>query len=106
MDNTKYQYIENPALLSRREFLTIGGIVVALLALPTIWITSLVSKKNEYILARTKGLYTDDKTRNIRVSHENKAVSQYYKEFGEKPLGVLSEKLLHTHYFDRTKSIV
>jgi ferredoxin hydrogenase small subunit len=105
MENKKYQYTENPSLLTRRQFLTIGGIMIALLALPTIWITSLASRKNNYILARSKGLYRDDAKRKIRVSHGNKAVAQYYKDFGGKPLGKLSEELLHTKYVDRTRAL-
>jgi len=34
MNRPTYDYTENPGNLSRREFLTIGGIVIALLALP------------------------------------------------------------------------
>ena len=106
MENRTYSYMENPVQLTRRQFITIGGIVIALLALPVVWISSLASKKNDYILARTKGLYQDDSKSKIRVSHANKAVEKYYKDFGGKPLGERSEELLHTKYFDRTKGLV
>lgn len=105
MENKEYQYMENPSSLTRRQFITIGGIVIALLALPTIWITSLVSRKNDYILARTKGLYQDDVKSKIRVSHANRAVAKYYEDFGGKPLSERSEELLHTKYIDRTKGL-
>ncbi len=105
MDNKEYQYMEDPFNLSRRQFITIGGIVIALLALPGVWLKGVVASKNDYILARTKGLYMDDEKAKIRVSHANKAVAQYYKDFGGKPLGELSEELLHTKYIDRTKSL-
>jgi len=103
MENRTYNYIENPVRLTRRQFMTISGIVIALLALPVVWIASLASKKNDYILARTKGLYLDDTKSNIRVSHANRSVEKYYRDFGGKPLGEKSEELLHTKYIDRTK---
>lgn len=105
MENKEYQYTENPFNVSRRQFITIGGIMVALLALPAVWVKIMVTSKNDYILARTKGLYKDDEKSKIRVSHANKAVTQYYKDFGGKPLGHLSEELLHTKYINRTKGL-
>lgn len=105
MENKKYQYIENPLHVTRREFITIGGIVAAFLALPAIWIKTITSSKNDYIVARTKGLYKDDEISAVRVSHANKSVIRYYKEFGGKPLGHLSEELLHTKYINRTKGL-
>lgn len=103
MENKDYQYIENPLHVTRREFISIGGIVVAFLALPAVWMKMLASSNNNYILARTKGLYQDDEKSAIRVSHANKSVARYYKEFGGEPLGHLSEELLHTKYINRTK---
>jgi len=105
MENKKYQYIENPLHVTRREFITISGIVVAFLALPAVWIKTLTSANNNYIQARTKGLYQDDEKAAVRLSHANKSVTRYYKEFGDKPLGHLSEELLHTKYINRTKGI-
>jgi ferredoxin hydrogenase small subunit len=105
MENKEYQYTEDPFNVSRRQFITISGIVVALLALPAVWVKTIVSSNNDYILARTKGLYNDDEKAKIRVSHANKAVAQYYKDFGGKPLGELSEELLHTKYVNRTKGL-
>ncbi|HAR50064.1 MAG TPA: iron hydrogenase, partial [Smithella sp.] len=60
---------------------------------------------NDYIKARTKNLYQDDIKSKIRVSHANKSVARYYKEFGGKPLSHLSEELLHTKYINRTKAL-
>ena len=105
MKNNDYQYIENPLHVTRREFITIGGIVVAFLALPAVWIKMATSSNNNYIQARTNGLYKDDEKSLIRVSHANKSVSCYYKEFGGEPLGHLSERLLHTKYINRTKGL-
>ncbi len=105
MEDKGYQYIENPTLLSRREFITIGGIVTAFLALPVVWLRVSSSSSNKYIEARTKGLYQDDVKSAVRVSHANKAVVQYYKDFGGEPLGDLSHELLHTKYINRTKVV-
>ena len=105
MENKGYQYTESPFNVTRRQFITIGGIVIALMALPAIWLRSLTSARNDYILARTKGLYQDDEKSKIRVSHANKAVATYYKDFGGKPLSELSEELLHTKYINRTKGL-
>jgi len=105
MANQDYQYIENPLHVTRREFITITGIITAFLALPAIWIKSVTSSNNDYIKARTQNLYQDDIKSKIRVSHANKSVAKYYKEFGGKPLGKLSEELLHTKFINRTKAL-
>ncbi|MCK9392257.1 MAG: iron hydrogenase small subunit [Syntrophales bacterium] len=105
MKNKEYQYTESPFNVSRRQFITIGGIVVALLSLPVVWVKYLATSRNDYILARTKGLYRDDEKAKIRVSHANPAVAQYYRDFGGKPLGGMSEELLHTKYINRTKGL-
>lgn len=105
MENKNYQYIENPLHVTRREFITIGGIVVAFLVLPAVWIKTVTSSNSNYIQARTKGLYADDERSTIRVSHANKSVIRYYKEFGGEPLGHLSEELLHTKYINRSKGL-
>ncbi|MBF0217771.1 MAG: iron hydrogenase small subunit [Candidatus Omnitrophica bacterium] len=47
---------------------------------------------------RAESLYTLDRERTIRRSHENPDIQRLYKEFLGKPLGPLSHKLLHTHY--------
>ncbi len=57
MENKQYDYVENPFNVTRRQFMTIGGLIVALMVLPSLWVRSLVSNRSRYILARTKGLY-------------------------------------------------
>ncbi len=56
------------------------------------------------IAERMRALYNIDATEKIRVSHNNKAVQQLYKEFLGKPLGEKSHHLLHTKYAKRKVS--
>ncbi|HOG12194.1 MAG TPA: iron hydrogenase small subunit [Smithella sp.] len=106
MEEKSYQYMENPLHVTRREFITIGGIVIAFLALPAVWFKSIATSNNQYIQARTKGLYQDDEKSAVRVSHANQSVMRYYKEFGGEPLGHLSHELLHTGYINRSKGLI
>lgn len=104
-NDPSYEYIESPFVLSRREFIAIGGIIVALLALPAVWVRSALINRNHHIQARTKGLYKDDVISKIRQSHENPAVMKLYRDFAGKPLSPVSEELLHTKYVNRTKAL-
>lgn len=104
-NDSSHEFIENPFSLSRREFIAIGGVIVALLALPAIWIRSALINRNHHIQARTKGLYQDDATAKIRLSHENPAVMKLYRDFAGKPLSPVSEELLHTKYVNRMKAL-
>ncbi len=55
---------------------------------------------------RAKAIYDEDKSLPIRKSHENRYVTDIYKEFlTDGPCGHLSHKLLHTHYVKRGKYI-
>ncbi len=104
MKDKRYQYEESPSYVSRREFMTISGIVIAILALPAVWIRSAVVKRNGYIRARIGGLYKDDAGSKIRVSHANSGVARLYTDFAGHPLSEVSEELFHTeHYIDRTR---
>ena len=53
--------------------------------------------------ARTKALYTEDELKVIRKSHENPYIQELYKNFLGEPNGEKAHKLLHTHYYDRSK---
>ena len=44
----------------------------------------------------------EDEGKPIRKSHENPDIQQLYKVYLGEPLGELSEKLLHTRYFDKS----
>lgn len=99
MEKETYQYEESPFYVSRREFITIGGIIIALLALPAVWIKSAIVKRNNYIRVRIKGLYKDDINSKVRVSHGNTAVAKLYRDFAGHPLSEISEELFHTHHY-------
>jgi len=53
---------------------------------------------------RADALYREDAGKPIRKSHENPYIISLYEEFLGKPCSELSHKLLHTHYFDKSKS--
>lgn len=103
MTKKKYLFAEDSFFLSRRKFMAVGAAFVAVMAIPVGWFSSKIASRNDYIKARSAGLYKDDTIAKIRVSHANPAVEKYYKEFGGQPLGHLSHDLLHTHFVDRTK---
>ena len=103
MNKKKHLFAEDSFFLSRRKFMAVGAAFVAALAIPIGWFTSKLERRNEYIKARSQGLYKDDSLAKKRVSHANPAVEKYYKEFGGEPLGHMSHALLHTHFVDRTK---
>lgn len=100
-----YDFFENPFVLTRREFVIIGGILIALLILPAVWLRSALVNRSNYIKARIRGLYQDDVSSRIRLSHENPAVARFYREFAGQPLGPVSEELLHTTYVNRTRAL-
>ncbi len=105
MSKSEYQFIESPLTVNRRQFIGISALTIAALAAPTFWFKSVLYSRHNYIEARIAGLYKDDEKSKIRVSHKNPAVAKYYADFGGTPTGELSERLLHTHYIDRTKNL-
>ena len=58
------------------------------------------------IKARHDAIYKADREIPIRKSHENPDIIKLYEDFLGKPCGELSHKLLHTHYFDKSKNII
>jgi NADH-quinone oxidoreductase subunit G/NADP-reducing hydrogenase subunit HndD len=56
----------------------------------------------EVLKARARAIYREDEGKPIRKSHENPDIQQLYKVYLGEPLGELSEKLLHTRYFDKS----
>lgn len=56
----------------------------------------------DILYARANALYKEDANKPIRKSHENPYIKQLYEEYLGKPLSEISEKLLHTHYFNKS----
>lgn len=52
----------------------------------------------EIVKKRQQALYTEDRNKTIRKSHENAEVIKLYEEFLGKPYGHKAHELLHTHY--------
>jgi len=50
---------------------------------------------------RMAGLYTDDRDKTLRYSHENPEILRLYRDFLGKPLGTRAHELLHTRYTAR-----
>ncbi len=50
------------------------------------------------LMKRAEALYSLDRTKTIRRSHENPDIQRIYKDFLGRPLSPVSHKLLHTHY--------
>lgn len=56
---------------------------------------------NDIRLDRIRSMYAEDERMQLRNSVDNPQVQKVYQEFYKEPLGVLSEKLLHTSYYKR-----
>lgn len=52
----------------------------------------------EIVKKRQQALYTEDRNKTIRKSHENTEIIKLYEEFLGKPYGHKAHELLHTHY--------
>ena len=55
----------------------------------------------EILKARTAAIYREDDGKPLRKSHQNPDIQRLYKVFLGEPLGEMSEKLLHTHYYNK-----
>ncbi len=60
-------------------------------------------KTDEVKRLRAEGLYTIDRERKLRKSHENPEVKALYDEYLEKPNSHKAHHLLHTHYTKRER---
>ena len=58
------------------------------------------------IKARQKAIYSEDASKAIRKSHENPFIQKLYKEFLGEPMSHKAHELLHTKYFDKSKTQV
>jgi iron only hydrogenase large subunit-like protein len=59
---------------------------------------------NELRLARTRAILAEDEGKQLRMSHENPAILELYREYLGKPLSERSHHLLHTHYHARERN--
>lgn len=57
------------------------------------------------LLARQKALYSADKGKVIRKSHENPYIQKLYSEFLGSPMSKKAHELLHTQYFDKSNQV-
>ncbi len=57
----------------------------------------------EILKKRVAAIYSEDKGKKIRKSHENPEIIKLYEEFLGKPYGEKAHHLLHTHYIARKK---
>lgn len=57
----------------------------------------------EILKKRQKALYSEDKNKVLRKSHQNPHIVKLYEEFLEKPMSEKAHHLLHTKYFDRSE---
>jgi hypothetical protein len=55
--------------------------------------------------ARIKALYDMDRSMEMRSSYENPEIQALYKNFYDKPLSPIAERLLHTHYHSRESDL-
>jgi NADP-reducing hydrogenase subunit HndD len=60
---------------------------------------------SEIIKARAAAIYTEDRKKPLRKSHENPFIIKLYEEFLGEPNSEKAHHLLHTHYFDKKKKI-
>jgi NADP-reducing hydrogenase subunit HndD len=61
---------------------------------------------SEILMSRAAALYTEDRKKPLRKSHENPFIIKLYNEFLGKPGSEKAHHLLHTHYFDKKKKIM
>jgi iron only hydrogenase large subunit-like protein len=60
-------------------------------------------KTEEVKKLRAQGLYSIDRERVLRKSHENAEVKELYDEYLEKPNSHKAHHILHTHYTKRSR---
>ena len=58
----------------------------------------------ENLEKRANALYTEDRNKTIRKSHENPAIMKLYEEFLDQPGSEIAHELLHTHYSSKVAS--
>ena len=57
----------------------------------------------EILQKRIAGIYSEDRAKNIRKSHENPMIKKIYEDYLGEPYGEKAHELLHTYYVPRQK---
>jgi NADP-reducing hydrogenase subunit HndD len=61
---------------------------------------------SEIIKARAAAVYSEDRNKTVRKSHENPFIIKLYNEYLGRPGSEKSHKLLHTQYFEKQKKVL
>ena len=65
---------------------------------PKMTLLEMTNKKKK----RMDGLYDEDEKMELRCSHHNPEIQAIYKDYLQEPNSPIAEKLLHTHYEDKS----
>ena len=60
-------------------------------------------ERKEALAARMAGLYTEDESKTVRLSHENPDIKKLYAEFLGEPGSEKAHHLLHTCYHENLR---
>lgn len=91
--------------VTRRDFLKISGVLSALIVTGLRSAGHAAQKAAEKFLARIQAAYGQDAAMPLRKSQDNPQLQSLYSDFLGRPLGEMSESLLHTTYTDRSASV-
>jgi len=91
--------------VTRRDFLRISGVISALIVTGIKSAAHAAQKAAEKFLARIQAAYAQDAAMPLRKSQENPQLQSLYADFLGRPLGEMSESLLHTGYTDRSAAV-
>ena len=91
--------------VSRRNFLKISGIISAGIVMGFKSVALAAQKLADKFLNRIQAAYAQDTVMSLRKSQDNPQVQSLYTDFLGRPLGELSESLLHTNYVNRSGAV-
>jgi ferredoxin hydrogenase small subunit len=97
--------MKNAVTMTRRQFLKLGSMTAAALLIGIDTVGDAYAEVKTFFSRRLASVYKRDAEMKLRKSQDNPLVKQIYRELLEHPLSEESEKLLHTEYVSRSKSI-
>ncbi len=97
--------INEKRTVTRRDFLKISGVISALIVTGIKSAAHAAQKAVENFLARIEAAYAQDAAMPLRKSQDNPQLQSLYADFLGRPLGGMSESLLHTSYTDRSSAV-